>query len=288
MHLTTIEIGRILTRTSGFLSTVSSHSLQPYRGCALGSSLCGAGCYVRHNIHVTKGEAWGRFVEARTNAAAAYRQEFESERRWARGRRGKFSIFLSSSTEPFQPMERKARITRAVLEAMVESPPDELILQTHSHHVCDYLDLYPSLAEKTRFRVHMSIESDRDNLPGLPPAASSVQKRLDAARRLKESGIPVVITVAPLLPINDPDRFFAALREVADAVVIDHFIQGDGSCDGGRTLRTALPAAMATIDPASVTLEYRERMVAIARKYFPQNTGINIDGFAGRWLISSA
>jgi hypothetical protein len=53
----------------------------------------------------------------------------------------------------------------------------------------------------------------------------------------------VVVTVSPLLPIADPERFFARLAGLADAVVIDHFIGGDGTPDGSRTLRTGLPAA---------------------------------------------
>src|SRR5437763_17143977 len=109
MRLTTATVSSILTRTSGFLTTVTSHSLQPYRGCALGNSLCGVGCYVRHSWYVTRGQPWGGFVEARTNAAEAYRAGYEAERNWARRSRGRFGIFLSSATEPFQPMESKAR-----------------------------------------------------------------------------------------------------------------------------------------------------------------------------------
>jgi DNA repair photolyase len=282
MQLTQANVRQILTRTSGFLTSVSSHSLQPYRGCALGNSLCGVGCYVRGNVWLTRGQAWGSFVEARTNAAEAYRAQYPSERAWARRAGGRLSIFMSSSAEPFQPMERKHGVTRSVLEAMVELPPDELIVQTHSHRVVDYLGLYPRLNERMSLRFHISIESDRDRLPGLPPPASSVAQRMDAARVLREAGLRVVITVAPLLPIAEPERFFRALSRVADAVVVDHFIAGDGSCDGARTLRTALPAAMAKVEAESVTLEYRERMVAIAQRYFGGNVGVNIDGFAGR------
>ena len=78
MDLSTVEVKQILTRTSGFLTTVSSHSLQPYRGCALGNSLCGVGCYVQHNWYLTRGEPWGSFVESRTNAAEAYARQYES------------------------------------------------------------------------------------------------------------------------------------------------------------------------------------------------------------------
>jgi DNA repair photolyase len=106
---------------------------------------------------------------------------------------------------------------------------------------------------------------------------------MEGARRLREAGLRVVITVSPLLPIDEPEEFFRRLRDVADGVVIDHFIDGDGSMNGSRTLRTALPGAMAAVSAESVMLEYRERIVEIARRYFPGNVGVNIDGFAGRF-----
>ena len=284
MQLSVVQVQQILTRTSGFLKTVSSHSLQPYRGCALGNSLCGVGCYVQHNFYLTKGQPWGSFVEARTNAADVYRAQYDREKRWARKARGKFGIFLSSSTEPFQPAERIHRVTQKVLEAMVDLPPDFLILQTHSHHVTDYLELYQRLIHVTDLRVHISIETDRNDLPGLPRAASGVAKRVEAARSLKSAGIPIVITVAPLLPIDRPEAFFKRLSKVSDAIVFDHFIGGDGSPNGARTLRTGLPQAMHAINPDSTKLAYREQMIAIARNYFPGRIGVNIAGFAGREL----
>src|SRR4051795_11286173 len=107
MRLTVTNIQQILTRTSGFLHDVCSHSLQPYRGCALGNSLCGIGCYVRHNIYVTQGRPWGSFLEVRRNAAESYLAAHEREAAWARRSRGSFAIFFSSATEPFPAQERR-------------------------------------------------------------------------------------------------------------------------------------------------------------------------------------
>ncbi|HXE73244.1 MAG TPA: radical SAM protein [Candidatus Nitrosotenuis sp.] len=284
MHVSIARVKKILTRTSGFLATVCSHSLQPYRGCSFGNSLCGAGCYVQHNACLTRGEPWGSFVEVRENAAQAYRAEAPGERAWAHRRGRAFAIFLSSSTEPFMPQERRYRVTRGVLEAMLEEPPDELILQTHSPTVTDYLDLYPDLARRCRLRFHLSVESDRERLPGLPPPASTVEARLQAAATLRQAGLRVVITVSPLLPIARPDSFFARIAECADAVVLDHFVEGDGTCDGSRTRRTALPAAMEATEPGSSRLAYRDRMVEVARRHLPGRVGVNVDGFAGRYL----
>ena len=273
-----------LTRTTGYLRTVTSHSLQPYRGCSYGNALCGVGCYVRHNGWLLRGEAWGSFLEARTNAAQRYREQAPRERRWARRARGEFSVFLSSSTEPFVPQERSLGITRQVLEAMCDEPPDALVVQTHSHRVSDYLDLYPRLAGACRLRFHVSIESDRDRLPGLPPPASPVARRLAAAEALRAAGLRVVVTVSPLLPIEDPEAFFARIARVADAVVIDHFVGGDGSPQGARTRRTPLPAAMEAVHPGSSELAYRDAIVAIARRALPGRVGVGADGFAARYL----
>lgn len=239
---------------------------------------------MRHNFYITRGRQWGSFVEARTNAAEIYRQQYEKDRDWARRKRGRFGIFMSSSTEPFQPAERKYRITRSVLEAMLDQPPDFLIVQTHCPQVADYLDLYSKLAERTELRFHLSIETDQDQIEGLPRPASTIARRMEAAGKLRAAGLRMVVTVSPLLPIAQPDRFFERLAEVADAVVIDHFIGGDGSANGSRTMRTPLPSAMAAVDSNSVSIEYRDQMVQIAQQHFPGRVGVNIDGFAGRFL----
>ncbi len=278
------QVRSILTRTSGFLRTVCSHSLQPYQGCSFGSALCGIGCYVRHNGLLTRGRAWGSFLEVRTNAADAYQRQVVVERRWAR-RNGHFSIFLSSSTDPFVPQEKKYGVTAAILAAMCDMPPDELILQTHSHTIAQYVDRLTTLAAVCNLRVHISIESDRDTLPGLPAPASSVDRRFAAAALLRAAGIRVVITSAPLLPIADPEAFFGRIAAHADAVVIDHFIGGDGSSKGSRTRRTSLPQAMASVDAACTDLAYRDRMVDIARRHLPGRVGVSVDGFAGRFLL---
>jgi DNA repair photolyase len=242
------------------------------------------GCYVQHNTWITRGRPWGGFLDVRTNAIELYRRDYAKEQRWGRSSRGGFGIFLSSSTDPFVPQEQRYRITRDLLEAMCESPPDLLIIQTHTHLVTEYIDLYHMLANKCELRIHLSIESDLDRLPGLPPPASSVEQRLMAAAELKHAGLFVVITVSPLLPIQSPESFFERIAETADAVVIDHFIEGDGTATGARTIRTKLPEAMSAIDPSSIHLEYRERMVQIAERVLTGRVGVSVDGFAGRYL----
>lgn len=285
ISITETSVRNILTRTSGYLRTVTSHSLQPYRGCSFGNAACGVGCYVRHNGHLLQGREWGSFLEVRTNAAESYLANVAAERCWAAKRGMRFGIFCSSSTDPFVPQEARYHVTESLLRAVLTEPPDELVVQTHSHRVADAdtVKLLTELSQRCRLRVHVSIETDLDPFPGLPPHASPVERRLEACAALRNAGLRTIVTVSPLLPIGNPDRFFSRLAEVADAVVIDHFIQGDGSADGSRTLRTGLPAAMQAVDPKSLTLAYRNHIVEVARRYLPGRVGVNIDGFAGRF-----
>jgi len=267
----------VLTRSSGYLRSVCSHSLNPYVGCSLGKSLCGVACYVQHNVFVTRGRPWGSFLEARVNAAEAYRRDFARERRWA----GQMSIFMASATDPFPPQEASAGISRAVLESMLELPPHRLILQTHSALVARYADLLVALNRVCDLRIHLSVESDRERLPGLPPPAYSVERRLQAAQSLRQHGLSLTATLSPLLPLQDPANFFRRLQDCVDSVVVDHFIGGDGSPQGSRTWRTPLPAIMEQILPGSTSLAYRDQVVEWAREYFPGRVGVGQAGFAG-------
>ncbi|MEM7251353.1 MAG: radical SAM protein [Pseudomonadota bacterium] len=281
LSINSIAAKSILTRTSGYLRDVASHSLQPYRGCSFGRSLCGVGCYVQHNRFVTRGERWGDFLDVKANAALLYRREHTREAAWARRHGMRFGIFMSSSTDPFLPHESRYRVSESILDAMITQPPDVLILQTHTHRVAGYVEWLRQLRDVCELRVHISIESDRDRLPGLPAPASSVVRRLNAAKAIRDQGVQTVVTVSPLLPISAPEQFFSAISTAADAVVVDHFIGGDGSPSGNRTARTELPVAMASIEPQSVSLAYRDDMVAIARQAMPGRVGVGASGFAG-------
>lgn len=282
MKVEEIHCKSILTRTSGYLKTVSSHSLNPYVGCGFGRSACGGACYVRFNQWIMRGREWGRFVDIKINAAEVYSQTVEKEKKWARKTGGCFSIFFSSSTDPWQPVERKVRLTRQLLTAMQVVPPDCLILQTHSTTILDDLGIIQSLSEICDLRVHVSIEGDLDHLPGLPLPPCSLEERMEVLKKFTDRGMQTVACLSPLYPMKAPDIFFSRLAKMGvSAVVIDHFIQGDGTGDGSRTLKTKLPQAMAEVDPRSLDLSYRDRVARIAGKYLP--VGISASGFAGHY-----
>ncbi|MFQ5844724.1 MAG: hypothetical protein ACE5JG_07015, partial [Planctomycetota bacterium] len=222
----------ILTRTGGFLRAFS-HTVNPYRGCAFGNSLCGAACYAPA-VLCGERRRWGSYLDAKINAPEVYPRDLARERR-----RGPVRIFMSSVTDPYVPQERRLRITRRLLEAMVAEPPDALVLQTHTPGPLRDLDLLRRL--RCALTVQVSVETDRERGPGLPPHAFSPRDRLDALRAVREGGLRAVGVVAPLLPLRDPEAFASALDRSCTAVIVDHYLVGDGSEGGARTKHGDLP-----------------------------------------------
>ncbi len=270
----------ILTRVTGYLKKVSSHSLNPYVGCGFGRSSCGVPCYVQHNYWLTKGRDWGTFVDVKLEADSLYQQNYKRESMWARREGGKFSIFFSSSTDPWQPLEKKYRISRSLLLAMIELPPDKIILQTHTADILEDKETIIKLAERTLVKVHISLEGDRETLPGLPSPPCSIDRRIEALSIFSKMGIETVACLSPLYPLKDPEKFFSRLALAGvSGVIIDHFIEGDGTREGSRTLKTTLPEIMRKIDASSVDLLYRDKIVKIARRFLP--VGISAEGFSG-------
>ena len=163
---------------------------------------------------------------------------------------------------------------------MLKQPPDKLILQTHSSIIFEDIEIIVALNHLCDLRVHLSIKGDRDSLPGLPPPPCSVNQRIKLVEQLTSRGVTTIVCMSPLYPMLDPDHFFSQLtKSGASAVVIDHFIEGDGTQDGSRTYRTQLPSAIKLIDEEALKLSYRDSIASIARNYLP--VGISAPGFAG-------
>jgi len=213
----------LLNRATGFLEDYT-HTLNPYAGCAFGCSYC----YVRGMPVATfRGEAWGDWVDVKRGA----RELLQKELRRALSR-GPVRIFMSSSTDPYQPAEYKEQVTRSLLEAMADMPPDFLLLQTRSPLVARDIDLLLRLGD--RVRVSMTVETDLDEVRrAFTPSAPPIAGRLKALAKLRDAGVPVQAAVAPVLPSSE--RLPALLRPLTDRVVVDDYEMGDGS--GGRRTR---------------------------------------------------
>lgn len=213
---------RLLTPTGGFLSGYS-HSLNPYVGCSFGCSYC----YVRKSpVGLFRKQEWGTWVDVKQGAAERLKKEIMLAKR-----KGAVTIFMSSSTDPYQPLEAGEQITRSLLEAMVQEPPDFLFVQTRSPLVTRDIDLFHELIN--RLRISVTVETDLEDVRRrFTPSAPPVAARLKALRELTQAGLPTQAAIAPLLPSSQ--EFAYKLAAVTNRVCVDDFFMGDGS-QGRRT-----------------------------------------------------
>jgi DNA repair photolyase len=283
MQVQNVPIRGILNPTGGFLGDGFTHTVNLYRGCALGNSLCGLYCYAQWNAHHVQGRPWGGFLDTKTNVEEAYRAQYDRLKHPPRGEPKPLRIFCSSVTEPYPPQERTARRMRRLLEEMRIRPPDLLVIQSRTPLVVDDLALLQELHEFCRVQVNITVETDKDNLPPpFPRHAYSPASRIEALRTLRDAGLWTVATVSPLLPLDEPRRFAQRLEAASDRVILDHYLLGDGSPNGQRTRQTQLPVLLERNGYADWTsLKTFQEVVGIFREVFGGNdrVGISKAGF---------
>ena len=133
----------------------------------------------------------GSWVDVKVESATILRKELKRAKT-----KGPVTIFMSSSTDPYQPVEAKEEVTRALLEVMVSEPPDFLLVQTRSPLVRRDVDLLQQLGE--RVRVSMTVETDREEIrKHFTPSAPPIQARLKTLESLRDAGIPAQALLHP-------------------------------------------------------------------------------------------
>ena len=185
-------------------------SINPYRGCEHGCIYC----YARPT-HEYLGFSAGLDFETRIlvkeDAPALLREALRSPRWRPR------PIAMSGVTDPYQPAERRLRITRGCLEVLAEFR-NPVTLITKNHLVTRDIDLLADLARHHAVAVALSVTTLRPELQRvMEPRTSTPARRLDAIRRLAEAGVPVRAMVAPVVPGLTEVEIPAILRAVADA-----------------------------------------------------------------------
>lgn len=248
----------LLNPASGYL-TGYSHTLNPYAGCAFSCSFC----YVREMpVAKFRGEPWGTWVDVKEGAASILAKELVKAKR-----KGPVTIFMSSSTDPYQPAEYRERLTRSLLEAMVAEPPDFVLVQTRSPLVTRDIDLLLRL--KGRVRISMTVETDLEPVRrAFTPAAPPIAARLAALKRLTAEGLDTQAAVSPVLPSSA--SFAGRLAEVVGRVCIDDFFMGDGSL-GKRTERLGIRRIYEQLGLADwYDRQAYERVLAELRSRFPE------------------
>jgi DNA repair photolyase len=125
------------------------------------------------------------------------------------------TIVIGTATDPFQPAERRFRVTRSVLEVLAEHPGLSVCIITKSPLITRDIDVLRRIDRNSLLTVHLSlITLDRELARRIEPRAPTPEARLRALARLRESGIETGINVMPVLPaITDDDLSLDRLVE---------------------------------------------------------------------------
>lgn len=209
---------RIITRNSS--PDISfDRSINVYRGCEHGCSYCFA-----RPTHAYMGLSPGLDFETRLfvkpNAARLLEQELAEP-----GYEPK-TIALGTNTDPYQPIEKTWRLTRAVLEVL-ERCGHPVGIVTKSHLVTRDKDILARMAERGLAKVAISITTlDPKLARAMEPRAATPGRRLEALKELSDAGIPTVVLASPIIPaLNDSE-----IERILDAA------RANGARDAGYIL----------------------------------------------------
>jgi DNA repair photolyase len=168
-------------------------SINPYRGCEHGCIYCFA--RPSHAYHdLSPGLDFESKLFAKPDAAALLRTEL------AKPGYTVAPMALGTNTDPYQPIETDWRVTRGVIEVLAETD-HPLGITTKSDRVVRDLDLLAPMAAKGLASVTLSITTlDPKIAATLEPRAPHPERRLTAVRRLADAGVPVNVSIAPVIP----------------------------------------------------------------------------------------
>jgi len=180
------------------------YSVNPYLGCEHGCVYC----YARFMSRMGHaGEEWGSFVDVKVNALERLKDEA--------GRRRKGVVLLSSVTDPYQPVERRFKMSRGSLEILLERQ-FPVVVQTKSDLVLRDLDLLQMFDD---CEVGFTVTSLDDEVRrAFEPRASPIRARLNALRSVSEAGLDTFVFLGPLLPYLCEEGLEELLDELAETV----------------------------------------------------------------------
>ena len=187
-----------------------TQAMNPYRGCEHGCIYCFA--RPTHSyLNLSPGLDFETKLRAKTNLAEVLRADLSKPSYVVS------PINIGSSTDPYQPIEKRWRLTRAALEVLAQCHHPCTIVTKNALVERD-LDILAPMAREHLVQVFVSVNSLDNHLAAkLEPRATAPHRRLQAIKTLAEAGVPVGVLVAPIIPaLNDRDME-AVLEQAADA-----------------------------------------------------------------------
>ena len=208
------ETARSIIATNDSPDIGFDQSINPYRGCEHGCIYC----YARPT-HAYLGHSPGLDFEtklyAKVNAAALLERELASPRYIPK------VIALGAVTDPYQPIEREHRITRAILEVL-DAASHPVGVVTKSALVVRDVDILARMASRGLVKVAISLTTlDRRVARKMEPRAATPPRRLEAMKALSEAGVPVAVMTAPIVPAINDSEIEKILEAARDAGAVD-------------------------------------------------------------------
>jgi DNA repair photolyase len=239
--------------------------LNAYRGCEHGCIYCYARPYHEY-LGLSAGVDFESKIFVKENAAELLRKELLAKSWTPQG------IGFSGVTDPYQPVERRLKLTRGCLEVLAEFRNPVAII-TKSHTVTRDIDLIGELASHGAAVVMLSITTLDDDLAGvMEPRASRPQRRLDAIRAMAAAGIPVGVMVAPIVPGLTDHEVPAILKAAAEA----------GATAAGRTV-VRLPYGVKDLFADWLTAHFPDRKEKVLNRVRSMRDGkLNDPNFGSR------
>jgi DNA repair photolyase len=251
----------ILTPGKGFMD-MYDYTLNPYSGCAFGCTYCYAAFFSRSE---TLRENWGHWLQVKENAIdllSKYRKK---------GLTGK-TIYMSSVTDPYQPIEKELKLTRGLLTELGEFHQPRLVIQTRSPMLTRDIDLLQKL--KT-VQVNMTITTDSEKVRKVfEPLCPSNELRLKAIKKVNEAGINTCITLTPLLPVENATNFARKLL----ATGVSKFVVQSFHSEKGKFVASTGERALKLVDELGWDNRKYNKVIKILLGELP-NVTIGKSGF---------
>lgn len=187
-------------------------SINPYRGCEFACRYCYAR-YTHEFMELRDPQLFERLIFIKQNAAWLLRQEL-------RKLKPNEGIALGTATDPYQPIERRARVTRSLLEVMAECRGLRLGIVTKSTLILRDIELLKHFAEHNRLALHITITTPNIKLARiLEPRAPRPDLRFQTVAALRQAGLRTGILCCPIMPgITDTPAAFDAMAKRAKEV----------------------------------------------------------------------
>ncbi|MBT8294805.1 MAG: PA0069 family radical SAM protein [Gramella sp.] len=185
------------------------YSLNPYQGCEHGCIYC----YAR-NSHEYWGYSAGLDFEqkilVKRNAVELLENKLKSKSWQAK------PIVLSGNTDCYQPVEKKLKITRSLLQSFLKFKHPVGMITKNSLILRD-LDILKELAQDNLVHINISITSLQEHTRRiLEPRTASIKKRLETVEKLANANVPVSVMMAPIIPSINNHEIMPLVKEVAE------------------------------------------------------------------------